>query len=245
MSIYDNTLYITTVILFMAGILILLFITVIKFTDSIMFDAKKNKFIESKKLEFKQVGFLYVLVKRALDIALSSIGLILFLPLIIFTAIYIKIVSPGPIFSCKRRLGLNKKEFISYRFRIYHTNKTDSDCKTDRINDVELIRCGRFIRDSGIAEMPLFINILKGDMSFVGRSRAIEFYGPDEELSVLYSIKPGIVNLWSISNDRHRYTVEELFYYDRLYASVRSMIFDSIMILRAVALTLGLVGLFK
>ena len=82
-------------------------------------------------------------------------------------------------------------------------------------------------------------------MSCVGRSRAIELLPDDDRHQWLYKLKPGIVSLWAISRDRLEDYATDMLHYDLLYASIRSFLFDLMIMTRTVALGIGFIGNFK
>lgn len=112
----------------------------------------------------------YVLAKRAFDIAVSGIGLVIISPIMLLTAIAIKVYDKGPVFYKQCRLTKNGKTFDVLKFRSMRVDaekdgvaRLSTGDKDDRITPI-----GRFIRKTRIDELPQFINILKGDMSIVG-----------------------------------------------------------------------------
>jgi sugar transferase (PEP-CTERM system associated) len=138
------------------------------------------------------------LAKRAIDIALSSIGLLMTLPFFPLIALAIKLDSPGPVFFKQERVGNWEKLFVLYKFR---TMTQDAEKGTGAVwaekNDPRVTRLGRFFRGSRIDEIPQMINVLKGDMSFVGpRPERAEFVEKLKQIIPYYSkrhfIKPGL-----------------------------------------------------
>ncbi len=112
----------------------------------------------------------YIIAKRIMDIVLSLIATILFLPIMIITAIAIKLEDHGPVFYKQTRLTKNGKEFEIFKFRSMRT-----DAEKDGVarlstggNDDRVTKVGHFIRKVRIDEMPQLFNILKGDLSIVG-----------------------------------------------------------------------------
>lgn len=107
-------------------------------------------------------------LKRAFDLAVSSVTCLFLVPLTLVVGIIIKIQSPGPVFFKQKRTGLNGKTFWCYKFRSMHVNK-DSDSKQATENDPRKFPFGNFIRKYNIDELPQFFNVLIGNMSIVGR----------------------------------------------------------------------------
>lgn len=111
-------------------------------------------------------------IKRILDILFALIMLIFILPIIFIFGIFIKIEDGGPVFYLGERLGKDKKVFKMYKLRSMKVNAPDirnKDGSTyNAMDDERLTKVGKFIRKTSIDELPQIINILKGDMSFIG-----------------------------------------------------------------------------
>ena len=111
-------------------------------------------------------------IKRILDILSALIMLIFILPIIFIFGILIKIEDGGPVFYLGERLGKDKKVFKMYKLRSMKVNAPDirnEDGSTyNAMDDERLTKAGKFIRKTSIDELPQIINILKGDMSFIG-----------------------------------------------------------------------------
>jgi len=108
------------------------------------------------------------LTKRWLDIASSALSLILSLPLCLFVALAIKLDSSGPVFYRQDRVGQDGKTFTMLKFRSMRNDAEENGPKWAAINDDRITRVGRFIRKYRLDEIPQMINVLKGDMSFIG-----------------------------------------------------------------------------
>jgi exopolysaccharide biosynthesis polyprenyl glycosylphosphotransferase len=111
----------------------------------------------------------YPLIKRSLDVALSLIGVAVFVLLLPFLALLIRLDSPGPIFYSQERTGLNGRHFRIYKFR---SMRADAEAKTGAVfsqkGDPRVTRIGRIMRKTRLDELPQIVNILRGDMSIVG-----------------------------------------------------------------------------
>ena len=136
--------------------------------------------------------------KRALDIGISLFILIVFSPLLVVTALSIKLESKGPVIFKQKRLGLGGREFEIYKFRsmVVNAEHTGSGVYSGK-DDTRVTRVGRIIRATSIDELPQAVNILKGDMSLVGprppltyHPWPIEDYTP-EQLH-MFDVRPGI-----------------------------------------------------
>lgn len=141
---------------------------------------------------------IYLKVKRLLDIVLSLLGTIVISPILFIVAIAIKIDSKGPIIFKQKRLGKDGKVFEIYKFRSMvvgaETKGTGVYSKKD---DNRVTRVGKFIRMTSIDELPQLVNILKGEMSFIG-PRPVLTYHPwkyeeyTEEQKKRFEVRPGV-----------------------------------------------------
>ncbi len=114
------------------------------------------------------LGILHRIVKRTFDILVSSLLLILTLPITLPTALLIRFESKGPIFYRQERVGLHGKSFMVLKFRSMRTDAEKDGPRWAAKNDSRVTKVGSFIRKVRIDEIPQVINVLKGDMAFVG-----------------------------------------------------------------------------
>ncbi|MBR3584872.1 MAG: sugar transferase [Oscillospiraceae bacterium] len=137
-------------------------------------------------------------VKRALDIGISLFILIVFSPLLVVTALSIKLESKGSVIFKQKRLGLGGREFEIYKFRsmVVNAEHTGSGVYSEK-GDSRVTKVGKIIRATSLDELPQAVNILKGDMSLVGprppltyHPWPIEDYTP-EQLH-MFDVRPGI-----------------------------------------------------
>lgn len=151
-------------------------------------------------------------IKRATDIVLSLLLIILTSPLMLFAAIGVKLSSPGPILFRQERVGQNNRVFTIYKFRSMRVNAEEaSGWTTD--HDPRKTRFGNFIRKYSIDELPQFFNVLKGDMSLVGprpeMTHYVEQFRKTVPLYMLkHSVRPGITGLAQIHGLRGDTSIE-------------------------------------
>lgn len=142
-----------------------------------------------------------MMFKRFFDILVSSIALLLLLPLFVAVAAAIKIGSPGPVIFRQQRVGRNFQSFSIYKFR---TMTIDAPVKGSVITvggDPRVTRVGRVLRKSKIDELPQLLNVLKGEMSFVGPRPEVREYVElyKDEYKDILRVRPGITDLSSIA----------------------------------------------
>lgn len=136
--------------------------------------------------------------KRALDIVLSALALIILSPVALIVAIAIRLTMGPPVIFSQVRPGLHGKPFVMYKFR------TMLDLRDEEGNllpdEVRLTKLGRFLRRSSLDEIPEFWNVLKGDMSLVGPRPLLIKYLPffTEEEKKRFEVRPGITGLASV-----------------------------------------------
>jgi len=144
------------------------------------------------------------LQKRLLDIVIASVALIVFSPLMLMTAIAIKLDSTGTVFFRQRRNGFNVKQFLIFKFRTMTVTEDGIQITQARRFDPRITRVGNFLRRSSIDELPQLLNVLKGEMSLVGpRPHALAHdtqYGKAlSEYAFRHHVKPGITG-WAQVN---------------------------------------------
>ena len=177
--------------------------------------------------------------KRALDIAISAIAIVLLLPVFIITALIIKFTSPGPVIFSQERVGLNKKRFRMLKFRTMLPEAEQQQAALEHYNeaagpvfkikdDPRITPVGRFLRKSSIDELPQLVNVLMGDMSIVGPRplpvRDYEGFTQDWHRRRI-SIRPGITCLWQV-NGRDQSSFDEWMRLDLEYIDHWSLYLD-------------------
>ena len=146
-------------------------------------------------------------IKRTIDIVLSLLGLLfLWLPMLV-VALLVRLDSPGPALFRQKRLGLNGREYEMYKFRSMCVNAEHSGSGVySGKGDSRVTRMGRILRATSIDELPQLINILKGDMSFIGPRPPLTYHPwPLEEYTPqqrrMFEVRPGITG-WAQINGR-------------------------------------------
>ncbi|GLI09896.1 undecaprenyl-phosphate glucose phosphotransferase [Paenibacillus tyrfis] len=170
--------------------------------------------------------------KRAFDIAFSLAAILITLPLLILIAIGVKITSPGPIIFKQERVGLNRRNFMMYKFRSMRVQtEQSSDTQWTTENDPRKTKFGTFLRKTSLDELPQFFNVLFGHMSVVGprpeRPYFVEQFKEEiPKYMVKHHIRPGITG-WAQSNGlRGDTSIEDRIKYDIFYIENWSFLFD-------------------
>jgi lipopolysaccharide/colanic/teichoic acid biosynthesis glycosyltransferase len=192
--------------------------------------------------------------KRLFDLALTLIALPLILPVSLLIVVLIKLDSRGPALIKVRRLGRNHSSFEKYKFRtmmpdaekiLQHLLATDPEIRreyeaTYKIkNDPRITRMGRFLRKTSLDELAQVINVIRGEMSWVGPRdilpKELEKYGEHGEKFV--SVKPGITGLWQVSG-RSRLSYDQRVRLDMEYIDGLSLWMDLKILLKTVPVVL-------
>lgn len=164
---------------------------------------------------------MYKIVKRWIDIIGAICGLIFLFPLFVILALVIKLDSEGPIFFRQRRLGRDKKEFYILKFRTMKQD-TPANIPTHQLRDAKqyLTRSGKWLRKMSLDELPQLVNILKGDMSFIGPRPALWNQEDLIEKREQYGANHVPVGLsgWAQVNGRDKLSIEEKAKLDGEYA---------------------------
>lgn len=173
------------------------------------------------------------IMKRLFDILVSVLVLLLLWPLYLFTAIRVKLSSPGPVFYSQERIGLHGKPFRIYKFRSMYVNAEPNGPQLSSHNDSRITSWGRVMRKWRLDELPQFFNVLKGEMSLVGPRPERKFY-IDQILAItsdyrhLHRVKPGITSLGMVKFG-YAENVQQMITrmkYDLLYIENMSLLLD-------------------
>lgn len=187
---------------------------------------------------------IHALNKRAADIVLSLLILVMSLPLMLLIAMAVKLTSPGPVIFKQRRYGLNGEEIIVYKFRSMRVTEDGAVIRQASRNDDRITPIGRFLRKSSLDEFPQFFNVLQGRMSIVGpRPHAVSHNETYRKLikgyMVRHKVKPGITGWAQVNGYRgETETVDKMqkrIEYDLEYLRTWSLGLDLWIIVKTVA----------
>jgi exopolysaccharide biosynthesis polyprenyl glycosylphosphotransferase len=193
-------------------------------------------------------------IKRAIDVILAIIGIVLTAPIMLICAIVIKLTSPGPILFRQLRSGLNGRTFRMFKFR---TMGPDAEARRHEVAhldttpgptfkapaDPRVTAIGRVLRRWSLDELPQMFNVLKGDMAIVGPRPPIpaEVKQYDRWQRRRLSMRPGLTCLWQIKG-RHRIGFQEWMQLDLFYIDHWSLRLDFLIVCKTVSIVLGGTG---
>jgi exopolysaccharide biosynthesis polyprenyl glycosylphosphotransferase len=174
---------------------------------------------------------MYLFCKRFFDVVVGFLLLLLFLPVMAVISISIKIDSPGPVLFRQKRVGKNGKVFTILKFRTMVVNAEQMGTRLNSFaDDNRVTRVGRFLRRSSLDELPQLVNILIGDMSFVGPRPPVTYhpyryedYPTDAKRR--FEVLPGVTGYAQV-NGRNELSWEEKFKYDLYYVDNKSILLD-------------------
>jgi lipopolysaccharide/colanic/teichoic acid biosynthesis glycosyltransferase len=179
----------------------------------------------------------YLIVKRLFDLAVCLLLLPVVLPLLLLSALAIRLDSPGPIFIAQERTGRDGTPFRMLKFRTMVQNAAELKAQLAHLNvlpppdfkiphDPRITRVGKFLRQTSLDELPQLLNVLRGDMSLVG-PRPTSFAPTTYELwhTRRLDVTPGITGLWQVKG-RNTTTFDERLRLDIEYIEHRSFGLD-------------------
>ncbi len=187
----------------------------------------------------------YDAIKRPFEFILALILLITLSPIFVLIWLAIRLTSKGKAIYSQKRVGKNNKEFILYKFRTMKQNAEKDGAQWAQEQDPRVTKVGKFLRFTHLDELPQLVNILKGEISFVGPrperpefvktlSKSIPYY------EIRHMINPGITG-WAQVNYRYGASIEDAYQklqYDMYYLKHRSLMIDFISILKTIKMFL-------
>ena len=221
-------------------------------------NAIKTNIANEKFLTFINIPYnVYALaIKKIMDINVSLIMIIILSPVLLSITVFIKLTSPGPIVYRQTRVGLRGRQFGLYKFRTMVVNaeilrksleaENEADGPVFKIkDDPRVTKIGKFLRKSGLDELPQLFNILKGEMSLIGPRP------PIQEETKLYkrwqlrrlSVKPGLSCFWQIKPDRNSIKFEKWMELDLAYIDNWSLRLDFLILLKTIRTVFQRTGL--
>lgn len=165
----------------------------------------------------------YAAMKRTMDIAGALCAIILFSPVMLFSAIMIKITSPGPLIFKQDRVGLHNHTFMMYKFRSMDVQAPEKEkSKWTVKNDPRVTNFGKFMRKTSIDELPQLFNVLKGEMSLVGPRPERPFFVEKfkEEIPrymIKHQVRPGMTGWAQVNGYRGNTSIKKRIEYDLYY----------------------------
>ena len=174
---------------------------------------------------------MYEKIKRLFEVLLSCVGLLVLSPLLLVAAVAVKVESKGPAIFKQERIGRDGRVFEIYKFRsmCVGAEKTGSGVYSGK-NDARVTKVGRVLRATSIDELPQLVNILKGEMSFIGPRPVLTYHPwPYEEYTdrqkKRFLVRPGVTG-WAQVNGRKGLPWEQRIAYDIEYVEHMSFLFD-------------------
>ena len=188
--------------------------------------------------------------KSALDVVCILVALPLWLPLMLLLMLVTRLASPGPVFYRQRRVGLDGRQFMIWKFRTMKVSAElkltrryyeeligqMSDDQADANGDARLAPFGRILRASGLDELPQIFNVLAGEMSLVGPRPCIpnEFANYEPWQRERVNAMPGLTGLWQVSG-KNKTTFNEMIRMDLAYLHDMSLLLDLKIIFKTAA----------
>jgi exopolysaccharide biosynthesis polyprenyl glycosylphosphotransferase len=172
-------------------------------------------------------------LKRIMDFIFSFIAVVLLIPFYLFSAIAVKLSSPGPIFFLQERIGKNGKVFKIFKFRTMYVDSEKNGPQLSSENDPRITKIGGFMRKTRLDEFPQFFNVLLGHMSIVGPRPERKFYIDqiskiEPQYNQLTKVRPGITS-WGQVKYGYAENVDQMLQrmkFDLLYLKNRSISLD-------------------
>ena len=173
-----------------------------------------------------------ILVKRMMDVAGALVGIVLTSPVMLLSALLVKLTSPGPVIFRQERVGLHNKPFYMYKFRSMELQAPGEEKKAWTVrNDPRVTPVGRFLRRTSLDELPQLFNILRGDMSLVGprpeRPLYVEKFKEEiPRYMVKHQVRPGLTGWAQVNGLRGDTSIRKRVEYDIYYIENWTVWFD-------------------
>ena len=178
-------------------------------------------------------GFYEACMKRSLDFICALCGIVVLSPILLITALLVKMKLGSPVIFKQERTGLNEKIFTLYKFRTMTDEKDENGNLMP--DEVRLTKFGKWLRSTSLDELPELFNILKGDMSIVGPRPLLPEYLPryNRYQARRHEVRPGFTGLAQVRG-RNAISWEEKFDWDVKYVDHISFLLDMKIIFRTV-----------
>jgi exopolysaccharide biosynthesis polyprenyl glycosylphosphotransferase len=221
-------------------------------------NAVKTEIADQKFLTFTNIphNATALAAKKILDYFVSSSMIIILSPLLLLIAALIKCTSPGPVIYKQQRVGLRGRHFDLYKFRTMVANAENLRDKLDEKNEMDgpvfkmkddprITKVGKFLRKTGLDELPQLFNVLKGEMSLIGprpplQSETVQY--KRWQLRRL-SVKPGLSCFWQIKPDRNSIKFEQWMELDLAYIDNWSLRLDFLILIKTIKTVFQRTGL--
>jgi exopolysaccharide biosynthesis polyprenyl glycosylphosphotransferase len=213
-------------------------------TNAFTSDIGNYKFLTFINIPYKTSS---LAMKKIMDINVSIILLIILSPIMLLTALLIKITSKGPVIYRQARVGLRGRQFDLYKFRtmVANADKIRLDLESNNEmdgpafkmkDDPRITLIGKFLRRTGLDELPQLINVLKGEMSLIGPRPPLKSETEQYKRWQLrrLSVKPGLSCFWQIIPDRNSVRFEKWMELDLAYIDNWSLRLDFIILFKTI-----------
>ena len=195
--------------------------------------------------EVKNLGSSYMsltlFLKNIFDVVVGVFLLLLIIPILVFIAVVIKLDSSGPVFFKQQRVGIKGKPFSIYKFRTMIVNAVNIGAGLNIVdNDPRITAVGKILRDWSLDELPQIINIVKGEMSFIGPRPTLQYQVDNytDHQRKRLNMKPGVTG-WAQINGRNNISWEERIELDVWYVDNWSLWLDMKIVLKTPTVVLN------
>lgn len=180
----------------------------------------------------------YEIYQRIFDIVISTVGLVISVPVILIFGIAVKLETPGPMFYMQKRVGKDGRLFRVVKLRSMVNDAEKNGAQWAEKDDPRVTRVGRFIRKTRIDELPQFLNVLRGEMSIIGPRPerpefTIEFNESIPGFVERLCVKPGLTG-WAQVNGGYDITPAEKLELDLFYIKNRSLKLDIAILIKTI-----------